>query len=148
MPNFADSDLNTIQDIIDSGGLSKDTLKKQEYAENYFHSYLKLKGKPEIDELLKDKVLLQDCLIGYFNDLRVNKNTLPMRGTSEVHKSFIKKMIITKSDGVLDISCDATFQKFTAFYKGYVKTLKKSGKGIQNIVKRSPMTHMPRSTSC
>jgi hypothetical protein len=129
MPNFAESNENMIQDIIDTGGLDKNTLKKQQYAQNYFHAYLKLRGNPGIDDLLKDKMLLQDCLIGYFNDLRVNGNDLPMRGTSEVHRSFIKKMIMTKSEGVLDISCDATFQKFTAFYKGYIRNLKKNGKG-------------------
>jgi hypothetical protein len=38
-------------------------------------------------------------------------------------------MIMKKSEGLLDISSDSTCQKFTAFYKGFVKTLKKNGKG-------------------
>jgi hypothetical protein len=129
MPTFVQSDPNSIQEIIDRGGLDKSTIQRQKYTESYFNNFLKLRGKPIIDELITDKTSLQDCLIEYFNELRVKDNELPMRSTAESQKSFIKKMILTKTEGVLDISCEATCHKFNAFYKGFVRTLKKNGKG-------------------
>jgi hypothetical protein len=59
MPTFVESDPNTVQEIIDSGGLDKGTLKKQENTENHFKNYLKIRGFPDLDDLIKDKSRLQ-----------------------------------------------------------------------------------------
>ena len=123
MPNFVTEDFDdTIEDVMENGGKSKATKQREAQILKIFGDFVQGKNGKTIDELLAmDKKVLEETLMSFFHSFRVMKNgkeELPKKLTAELYKSFIKTIILNKSDAKIDISDRVVFNKFHLFYQG------------------------------
>ena len=112
----------TVEEILAKGGRSKETLKKEAAITKILTEFVQEKQGLSIDEFLKqDKSQVEKLLIDYFHHFRVTKNgehEYPKRNTANLHKSFLKGIILKKSEGSIDISDRAVFPKFSRYFDG------------------------------
>ena len=104
------------------------TLKKEQQVQGLFTAYIKAQGDLTLEELINDKTSLEDYLIQFFANYRKTvkvqgRNTLvrPAKNTYEIYRSFLKSIILQKSDDKLDISDQNNFTRFHKFYKNLTK---------------------------
>lgn len=132
MPTNADYDEDEVSEFIETGGVSKSTLKQKSRCESHFNEFLSQNGL-SLAEALEKKEALEDLLIKYISTFRVKREMeLPSRNTIEQCKSFLKTLILAKSSGSLDISKASLFPKFDRFWKSFLVKLKGHGKGDTN----------------
>ena len=111
----------TVDDVVAKGGKQKKTLEKEQQVNKILEAFVLEKQNISVEELLKDKTALETTLCDFFHSFRVmkgQKQEFPKRNTAEVYKSFIKTIILQKSDGKIDISDQVNFNKFNKYYQG------------------------------
>ena len=100
MPTFIKRDHALENSLIDNGGLHKNTLQKRKLYASYFQTFLE-NERPgvSIEDLMHDKILLENILIGYFSSIRVTKNgntSLPSRSSFDANKSKVADELMLK----------------------------------------------------
>ena len=116
-----DFDGLTVEDVVAKGGRREKTLAKERQVNKILTEFVKEKQNITLEELLMDKTALESTLCDFFHCFRVKKGKqtqFPKRNTSELYKSFIKTIILQKTDGKMDISDQVAFNKFNKYYQG------------------------------
>ena len=111
----------SVDDIVAKGGKTKKTLDKERQVCKILTEFVQDKRKITLEKLMEDKTDLESLLCEFFHCFRVRKGQkeeFPKRNTSEVYKSFIKMIILQKSDGKIDITDSVAFNKFNKYYQG------------------------------
>ena len=128
MPTFIKRDRALENSLIDNGGLHKNTLQKRKLYASYFQTFLE-NERPgvSIEDLMHDKILLENILIGYFSSIRVTKNgntSLPSRSSFDANKSHLHMFFKEQNEGI-DILDQTLFPKLHKLIKGlrYIKKL-------------------------
>ena len=117
-----DFDGLSVDDIVAKGGKSTKTLAKEKQVLKILTDFVQDKREITLEKLMEDKTDLESLLCEFFHCFRVTKGQgkqeFPKRNTAEVYKSFIKVIILQKSDGKIDISDQNSFNKFNKYYQG------------------------------
>ena len=103
MPFFFERDEENEQELIDTGGLNKETLRKRGKVVSNFKSYLEEHGNYSIDDVVADLVILESALKGYFASMRILQNgaaSLPSKSYSDTIKSHLKQFFVDLFHGL------------------------------------------------
>ena len=106
-----------------------DTERRANRIFNLFKDFIDKNLQTTFEELVMNKNKLEEQLIHFLHNHRVNDNELPKRSTLEQMRSFIKLEILRQTENKFDIADSVQFPRFCSFYKGYMKKLKMEGKG-------------------
>ena len=129
MPKNEIFDSEEAQDFIENGGVSHNTKLARDRAISHFTEFIKSNiAREEENEFWQDISKIEPLLIQYFASYRVKNNELPKRNTIEGAKSFVKTMILNRSQSKINISNESQFPKFNRAWKGILLKLKKNGK--------------------
>ena len=121
MPNYREPDLELIDNLVDNGGVAKETKNKRKVIRTQFDDYLMkyfdghnledLWDSPDMEEKTKiDKFNLALC--GFFQTMTVKSKSgemAPKKNTADSAKSHLKKIFLDVTD--LDIT-SSEFKKF------------------------------------
>ncbi len=135
MPKFAPVQESSKKTLIEAGGLAQGTIERRNYVATSFQAYVNSNTSGDVSQLLNDLPKLEEVLMNFFMSMRVSKtdsndgDDLPKRTYFEACKSHVKQYILSQSNGSIDISSSGSFPKLTQLLKGFVRTLKKNGKG-------------------
>ena len=105
------------------------TEKRANRIVNSFKEFIEKEFQNTFEELVVNQGKLEEQLIHFIHNYRVNDNELPKKSTIEQMRSFIKIEILKSTDNKFDIADLVQFPRFCKFYKGYMKKLKIEGKG-------------------
>jgi hypothetical protein len=118
MPTFVEVNPDKLDQLIQNGGLAKDTLRRRELCVVSFREFVTasdetLEGLIERADLEK----LDRLVANYFMTFRVkNKDgviDLPKKNTIDGHKSHLKCEVLKLSKGILDMYNNNQFPLFT-----------------------------------
>ena len=112
-------DDSEIESLIKGGALKESTLRQRKRVAEDFSRYLLETRQVGLSDAIEDISLLEQALIGYFQNLTVGKrqedgsmeDVVPKRGTLDVFKSHLKVFIQAESNGSLDITNKAKFPR-------------------------------------
>ena len=113
-----------IKNLVDTGGLVKGTIQKQQKVGAEFDNYLKAKNAV-FSEIVETPSILEPYLLSYLQDMRLSRSVdgkvvleMPKRNTVLDIKSSLKNYILQVTQNRIDISSGGQFPQFFQLLKG------------------------------